>query len=66
MKLAVPRGVRRVVRARASAGRLRLVMRRRVVLDRRNVMKSVRLRVSARTSTGRLLKQSRVFPGCRG
>jgi arylsulfatase A-like enzyme len=66
LKLRVPRGAGRVlrVRARASAGRIRLVTRRRVVLDLRNVTKSVRLRVSARTSTGRLLKQSRVYPAC--
>jgi hypothetical protein len=64
MKLRVPRGAGRIlrVRARATAGRIRLVTRRRVVLDLRNVKRSVRLRVSARTSTGRLLKQSRTYP----
>ncbi|HEX8647022.1 MAG TPA: M28 family metallopeptidase [Thermoleophilaceae bacterium] len=66
--LRAPKGTGRIlrVRARAKPGKVRLVSRRRVVFDLRrvDVSKAVRLRVSARTSSGRLLKQRRTYPAC--
>ncbi|HEX8068086.1 MAG TPA: M28 family peptidase [Thermoleophilaceae bacterium] len=53
------------VRAKASAGRMRLVTRRRVVVDLRGVRRrALRVYVSARTSSGRLVKQRRSYPVC--
>lgn len=62
-----PRGAGRIlrVRAKASAGRVRLITRRRVVFDLRGVTRrSMRIWVSARTSSGRLVKQRRTYPVC--
>ena len=65
--LRAPRKAGRIIRVRAktSAGRVRLVSRKRVVFDMRGVSRrSTRVWVSARTSTGRLLKQRRTYPVC--
>jgi hypothetical protein len=67
IKLSAPRGAGRIlrVRARTNAGRVRLVTRRRVVWDmRRTASQTARLKVSARTSSGRLVKQKRTYPPC--
>jgi len=67
IKLHAPKGSGRIIRvhARTTAGRIRLVTRRRVVLDLRKAKKkSARLFVSARTSGGRLVKQRRTYPVC--
>ncbi|HEX8742673.1 MAG TPA: M28 family peptidase [Thermoleophilaceae bacterium] len=67
LRLRAPKGTGRIlrVRARTSAGRVRLVTRRRVVFDLRKVgSRAVRLKVSARTSSGRLVKQKRTYPAC--
>jgi hypothetical protein len=64
-----PKGAGRIlrVRARAKPGRVRLATRRRVVFDFRGVQgRAVRVRVSARTASGRLLKQRRSYPVCLG
>jgi aminopeptidase YwaD len=65
--LRAPRGAGRIlrVRARTSAGRVRLVTKRRVIFDLKGATrKTVRVKVSARTSTGRLVKQKRTYPVC--
>ena len=65
--LRAPRGAGRIlrVRARTSAGRVRLATKRRVVFDLKGVSrKTVRVKVSARTSSGRLVKQKRTYPVC--
>ncbi len=52
-------------RARTSVGRVRLATRRRVVCDLRGTdRRAARLKVSARTSSGRLVKQKRTYPAC--
>ena len=65
--LRAPRRAGRIlrVRARVKPGRVRLATRRRVVFDLRGVGRTtVRVRVSARTSSGRLIKQRRTYPVC--
>jgi aminopeptidase YwaD len=65
--LRAPRGAGRIlrVRARTSAGKVRLVTQRRVVFDLSGVSKkTVRVKVSARTSSGKLVKQKRTYPVC--
>lgn len=67
IKLTAPKRAGRIlrVRARTNAGRIRLVTRRRVVWDlRRTDGRAARLKVSARTSSGRLVKQKRTYPPC--
>jgi aminopeptidase YwaD len=67
IKLRAPRGAGRIlrVRARTNAGRIRLATRRRVVWDlRRAPGQPARLKVSARTASGRLAKQKRTYPAC--
>ena len=61
-----PRKAGRIKRlsARATGARVRIVRNRTVVLDLRKVRRTVTLKIRARTTRGRLVRQTRVFPPC--
>lgn len=62
-----PRGAGRIrtLRARSTAGRVRVVRNRQVVLDLRRVgRRTVRLRITVRTTRRGTLRQSRTFRTC--
>jgi hypothetical protein len=52
------------VSAHATGARVRIVRNRTVVVDLRKVRRTVTLKIRARTTRGRLIRQKRVFPRC--